>query len=127
MDDPRAWAELGDEDRVIRAFCSYLVSEGWQDVAREIAFVDVEATRDGTRLRAEVKGETAGNKRKNVDSLYGQLLRRMQQEDDPSVRYALVVPASSRVAALDVPTRVRKQLRITVYVVEKDGTVSEVG
>lgn len=125
MDDPREWAHRGDEDRVIRAFCLYLVSEGWQNVAREVAFVDVAATRDGTRLQAEVKGETSGNRRKNVDSLYGQLLRRMQEDDDPHARYALVVPASSRAAALDVPKRVRKELRISVYVVEQDGTVSE--
>ena len=125
VDDPRHWAPRGDEDRVTRAFCQWLLDNGWEHVTREVDYVDVAATRDGARLLAEVKGETSGNRRKNVDSLYGQLLRRMQEDDDPSSHFALVIPASCRAAALDVPKRVRKELRISVYVVEQEGTVTE--
>lgn len=120
LEDPRDWAPTGDEDRVIKAFCQWLKNEGWS-VTREVQFVDVVAERSGEHLYAEAKGETAGNKRKNVDSLYGQLLRRMPPEEVGEARFAVVVPETAKEAALNVPKRVRELLRINVFVVDKAG------
>lgn len=60
-----------------------------------------------------------------VDSLYGQLLRRMPPEEvgEPATRFAVVVPDSAETAALRVPKRVRDALRIDIYTVADDGQV----
>ncbi len=47
-------------------------------------------------------------------------LRRMDEEDDPTVRYAIVVPPASLSKAVRVEARVRDLLRIDVYVVDPD-------
>jgi hypothetical protein len=58
----------------------------------------------------------------DVDTLYGQLLRRMA---DPAAgaRYAVVVPAAAVQAALRVPAWVRHRLSIKVYEVDDAGQV----
>jgi hypothetical protein len=103
---------IGDEARVVAAFCSWLEWDGWS-VRREVDFVDVAAFRGDQRLYAEAKGRTAAIST-DVDTLYGQLLRRMP-DDDPTARYAVVVPTAAVRAALRVPEWVRKQLRLDVY------------
>lgn len=115
----------GDEARVITAFVSWLESEGWS-VEREAAFCDVVARRDGVTLFAEAKGETAAIGL-DVDTMYGQILRRMPIADDDTYRFGLVVPSRARDAALRVPKRTRDLLRISVYVVTADGEVLDVG
>jgi hypothetical protein len=65
--------------------------------------VDVTATRGGRTLLAEAKGDTTAIGL-DVDTAYGQLLRRMN--DDPSTFYAVVVPSSAVQAALRVPDHV---------------------
>jgi hypothetical protein len=79
----------GDEERVVKAYAGWLERSGWT-VSREVEFVDVYAERGEERLYAEAKGRTAAIGL-DVDTLYGQLLRRMK---DPATnaRYAVVVP-----------------------------------
>jgi len=101
----------GDEERVIATFCAWLASEGWS-VTREVEFCDVVASRAGERLFAEAKGSTAATGL-DVDTAYGQLLRRMPLDADDA-RFALVVPAEALRGALRVPHRVRDLLRLDV-------------
>ena len=112
----------GDEKRVVDAFCRWLGDQGWS-CSREVDFVDVVAERDGTHIYAEAKGRTAAIGL-DVDTLYGQLLRRMPIED-ADARFAVVVPKEALGAALRVPDRVRELLRIDVYSVDAEGNVSQ--
>jgi hypothetical protein len=77
---------IGDERRVVDAFCSHLESEGWS-TSREVDFCDVVAERGPDEiLYAEAKGRTKAIGL-DVDTLYGQLLRRMPIADDrPALR-----------------------------------------
>ena len=70
------------------AFADWLRHDGWT-VDTEVDFVDVSASRGGERLYAEAKGCTVAMGL-DVDTMYGQLLRRMK---DPAsgARYAVVV------------------------------------
>jgi hypothetical protein len=110
----------GDEERVVRAFVDWLLGQGWT-VDREVEFVDVYAERGPERLYAEAKGRTAAMGL-DVDTMYGQLLRRMK---DPGggARYAVVVPTAAVAAALRVPDWVRQRLAIEVYEVSDGGEV----
>ncbi len=110
----------GDEARVVDAFCGWLEASGWT-VRREVDFVDVAAVRGEERLYAEAKGRTAATGT-DVDTLYGQLLRRMP-DDDSHTRYAVVVPTAALKAALRVPQWVRERLRLDVYEVTDDNQV----
>jgi hypothetical protein len=65
----------GDEARVAAAFSAWLTEQGWQ-VRTEVEHVDVLAEREGVRLFAEAKGITS-SPGLDVDTAYGQLLRRM--------------------------------------------------
>ena len=114
----------GDEARVVAAFCQHLRAEGWT-VATEVEFCDVFAERDGARLYAEAKGITVAPGL-DVDTLYGQLLRRMPAKDDPSARFAVVVPEEIVRAAQRVSARVRALLRVDLYAVSPEGTVRPV-
>ena len=111
----------GDEKRVVDAFCRWLEGQGWT-CSREVEFVDLVGERDGKRIYAEAKGRTAAIGL-DVDTLYGQLLRRMPIEDSDA-RFAVVVPTEALSAALRVPERVRELLRIDVYSVDAEGQVS---
>lgn len=114
----------GDEIRVIEAFCAYLAANGWA-VEREVAFCDVVARRAGVTMYCEAKGRTASIGL-DVDTMYGQLLRRMMDDPAPGDRYGLVVPDQAETAVLRVPTRVRDVLGIEVFVVGADGAVRAV-
>ncbi|WP_330296279.1 hypothetical protein [Streptomyces sp. NBC_00503] len=113
----------GDEARVQAVFEEWLVARGWslRGVA-ERGHVDVDAVhRDGRRLLAEVKGATAATGT-DVDTAYGQLLRRMTDEERTS--YAVVVPEGvATTAARRVPDRVRRTLGIALYSVTSEGAV----
>ena len=105
------------------AFAAWLRAAGWA-VRTEVDSADVVAERDGVRLICEAKGRTT-DPGTDVDTAYGQLLRRMPTEDDPKARFCLVMrdePRSIR-AALRVNERVRASLRITLYAVAENGTV----
>jgi len=85
----------------------------------------VVATRDGQTLYAEAKGRTTSSGL-DVDTMYGQLLRRMLPQVGEEVRYAVVVPQAARTHALRVPEAVRARLGIDVYVVSDKGGVEAV-
>jgi hypothetical protein len=122
-----AWGaeiEWHERDVVVPAFRRWLEAQGWT-TETEKGYVDVVAHRGSETIYAEVKGRTKGRPGAGLDSLYGQLLRRMpaKESGDSSPRFAVVVPTGSEVAALRVPSRVRDLLRIDVYVVSDEGDV----
>jgi hypothetical protein len=110
----------GDEKRVIDAYVTWLERNNWT-VRREMDFVDVYAERGDERLYAEAKGRTT-SPGLDVDTLYGQLLRRMR-DPKPGARYAVVVPTAALNAALRVPAWVRERLSVDVYEVDDDTVV----
>jgi hypothetical protein len=113
-----------DEDRIIRAFVRHLEREGWSVVLARpsVNEPDIIATRGRDRLVAEAKGRTAAP-RTDVDTMYGQLLRRIA--GDASTSYAAVVPTSFISRALDVHAEIRAVLRLQVFEVTDDNTVIE--
>jgi len=110
----------GDENRVVDAYATWLKRNDWT-VRREVDFTDVYAERGDERLYAEAKGRTA-SPGLDVDTLYGQLLRRMS-DPKPGARYAVVVPTTALGAALRVPIWVRDRLSVDVYEVDDDAEV----
>lgn len=114
----------GDEAHVVEAFCSWLQSEGWT-TQREIDFIDVVAERGGITLYAECKGRTSAIGL-DVDTLYGQLLRRIPAQRSDELRLGVVVPTEAAAAALRVPSWVRQLLAVTIYAVDLNGTVMEI-
>lgn len=113
---------VSDEDRVVDAFRTWLLAEGWTPVDPTDRHTDLEAVRGQDRLVCEAKGRTT-EKGVDVDIAYGQVLRRMGDPEDPHTRYALVVPSSSLRAAGRVPSQIRRLLRIDVYEVTDDNQV----
>lgn len=115
----------GDEQKVTEAFGAWLVANDWT-VQYEVDWLDILAERSGERLYVEAKGRTS-SPGLDVDTAFGQLLRRMPTIDDQLNTFALVVrdePRSVR-AAVRVPLRIRHTLRIAVYAVSDDGAVRE--
>src|SRR5215213_4721376 len=82
-----------ERDVVVPGFRRWLEAQGWQ-TETEAEFVDVVAHRGNETIYAEVKGRTNSRTGAGLDTLYGQLLRRMPAEevDDPSTRFAVVIP-----------------------------------
>ena len=105
---------------MIDAYATWLERSNWK-VRREVNFIDVYAERGDERLYAEAKGRTT-SPGLDVDTLYGQLLRRMK-DSKPGARYSVVVPTSALNAALRVPGWVRDRLTIDVYEVDDVGEV----
>ncbi|MFF3286425.1 hypothetical protein [Streptomyces sp. NPDC003023] len=116
-------ARARDEDRIVDTFRTWLLGEGWTPVDPTAPWTDLEAVRGEQRLICEAKGRTS-EKGIDADIAYGQLLRRMTTQD-PTTRYALVVPTSSVKAAERVPAHVRRLLRIDVYEVMDDDGVRQ--
>lgn len=116
-------ARDSDEDRVVDAFRTWLLGEGWTPVEPTDRWTDLEAVRGDERLICEAKGRTS-EKGIDADIAYGQLLRRMSSQDS-GTRYALVVRTSSVKAAERVPVHVRRLLRIDVYEVTDDDRVRQ--
>lgn len=108
------------EAEVQAAFVLYLMERGWDPRTNNANYTDVIATRGAERLLAEVKGDMTATGI-DVDTAYGQLLRRM--DGDEATDYALVVPERARAAALRVSDAVRRRLDITVFVVDDLGRV----
>jgi hypothetical protein len=79
----------GDEERVVAAYVSWLDRNGWT-VSREVDFADVYAERGPDKPYAEAKGRTAAIGL-DVDTLYGQMLRRMK-DPGSAARYVVVLP-----------------------------------
>lgn len=110
----------GKESDVVADFAAWLAEGGWQ-VDTEPGWADVVAVRDSERLVGEAKGVTS-SPGLDVDTLYGQLLRRIRP--DSTIRYAVIVPPRALNAALRVPQPVREHLRIEVYSVNEHGAVT---
>jgi len=99
---------------------------GWR-TDRQVDFVDVLATGpQGQRLYCEAKGGSP-DIGIDCDVLYGQLLRRVKNANDPSV----ALPQSSEDdprsvrAVTRVPAEVRGVLKIDIYAVALDGRVRQ--
>ena len=116
---------VGDEARVVQAFCVWLAEHGWH-TRLEVEHVDVVADRGNQRLYAEAKGRTAALGL-DVDTLYGQLLPRMPTDQVGTAVFAVVVPDSAVKAAERVPVRVRELLTIEIYGVDDVGAVHHAG
>ena len=118
--------EWHERDVVVPAFRRWLESQGWE-TETETGFVDVVARRGDETIYAEVKGRTKGRPGAGLDTLYGQLLRRMPVEEvgEANTRFAVVIPTGAEAAALRVPRRVRDLLRIDIYAVSDDGQVEQ--
>jgi hypothetical protein len=114
----------GDEERVVGAFRAHLIAGGWSLVEPADRWTDVEAVRGTERLIGEAKGRTSAPGT-DVDTGYGQLLRRMAPRTQTGVHYALIVPTASLSAALRVAQPVRRLLRIEVYEVSDDNRVHQ--
>lgn len=91
-------------------------------MSTEVDHADVVATREGVTLIAEAKGRTS-SPGLDVDTLYGQLLRRMGALSGDT-RYALVVPEHLCRAVARVAEPVRDRLGIEVFLVSPDGKVA---
>lgn len=111
----------GDERRVVDAFAYWLEEGGWQ-VRREFDFCDLVAKQASETIYVEAKGRTKALGL-DIDTLYGQLLRRMPIAEDPGGRFAVVVPSEGAAAAVRVSARVRVLLRIELYEVSDGGSV----
>ncbi len=111
---------VGDEARVVDAFCAGLERDGWT-VMREAKFVDVAAERGDEHLHAEAKGRTTAVGL-NVDTLYGQLLRRVRRGQHGTVGRRRCCHGGKGSLARP-PGGVRRRLRIDVYEVTDDGEV----
>ena len=76
---------------------------------------------DGRRLIVEAKGFSRDSGA-DLDTGYGQLLRRMKGE--PATTYALVVAGTVVRFAQRVPADVRRRLGISLYTVDTSGKVA---
>lgn len=112
------------ESEVLAAYVAHLRERGWDVSTTNADYTDVVAKRGSERIVAEVKGVTS-SPGLDVDTGYGQLLRRMstQSRAVDDVHYALVVPSELERAALRVDRDVRDRLMIEVWIVAEDGSV----
>jgi len=88
--------------------------------------VDVVGHRAGQRVYAEAKGRTS-SPGLDIDTLDGQLLRRIPASQVGDAVLAVVVPDTAVKAAERVPARVREGLGIEIYGVGTDGDVRHAG
>jgi hypothetical protein len=79
---------------------------------------------DGLLPRASGRMRVRTRPGTDVDTMYGQILRRMPIAEDASARFAVVVPDRALNAALRVSARVRRLLRVDVYSVTEDNQVN---
>ena len=86
-----------DQLRVANAFCTWLTERGW-DVSTDVDSCDVMARRGDETIFAQAKGRTSAAGL-DVDTMYGQLLRRMPTTHDRKVRFGVVVPTHARAEA----------------------------
>lgn len=77
-------------------------------------------------MKAEVKGRTGSNMGLDVDTLFGQLLRRFPESEQRSFIPAVVVPADALAKVQRVPAWVMERLRIEVFTVADDGSVQQI-
>jgi hypothetical protein len=109
----------GRESEIVAVFCRWLTDQGWQ-VQTEVRWIDVVARRGDDVIIGEAKGVTTSSGL-DVDTMYGQLLRRMTGEE--GTRYAVIVPEKLVPVASRVPEEIRRRLRIDLYGVDLDDVV----
>lgn len=113
------------EAEVIGCFVAWALNSGFTlhepDGYEDLRLRD----RNGDLLIIEAKGWT-GSAGTDADTMFGQLLRRMDARHPPTTRYAVVVPAEAQDKVLRVPQHIRDVLKIDVYVTHGDGTVDTV-
>jgi len=112
------------EEKVTQAFSDYLENDGWSVATDLEGFIDLQASRNGEVLVAEVKGHTK-SPGTAIDIGFGQLLRRMTHPFHRT-RYALVVPASLQWHVNRVVPEVRSKLSVEIYIVSESGKVSRI-
>lgn len=100
-----------NEEQGQAVFAGWLLERGWDVVEGARSHVDLIASRGGERLLVEVKGQTS-EPGLDVDTLYGQILRRMDDHD--MTRYAIVVPEPLTWAAERVSSNVRRRLNLAM-------------
>lgn len=112
------------EAGVVAAFAAYLIERGWDVSTKNADYTDVIAKRGAERLIAEAKGHTKnkGDAGLDVDTMFGQLLRRMT-DTNQHARFAVVVPESYLGPVLRVADPVRKRLGIEIFLVDDFGRV----
>ncbi|WP_194921018.1 hypothetical protein [Catenulispora rubra] len=126
MSDTNMWSPEngpGSEATVVEVFSAWLVEQGWEcaELPRHGDRPDIDARHpDGRRLIVEAKGFTRDSST-DLDTGYGQILRRMKGE--PDTAYALVVAKSIVRFAQRVPSEVRSNLGIALYTVDSSGKV----
>ena len=123
MTERRVAIGPGSEAPVERAFKAWLEREGWRIVDEPGSWADVIAVRADERLVGEVKGYTGSNVGLDVDTMFGQLLRRMLPGS--ATTWAVIVPTRSLPAVLRVTLEVRRRLGIRVFEVRDDDQVIE--
>jgi hypothetical protein len=111
----------GDEQRIVDAFAAWLEARRWRS-SRGRLLRPPRHSRQRDPLYVEAKGRTKAIGL-DVDTLYGQLLRRMPIAEDPTARFAVVVPSEGAKAARRVPERIRQLLRIDLYEVDAKDAV----
>jgi hypothetical protein len=117
--DERILVGRGSEAPVERGFKRWLEQDGWRLISDASSWADVIAERGHERLVGEVKGYTSGNTGTDVDTMFGQLLRRMTPGG------AIIVPTRTLPKVLRVPVEVRRALGIRVFEVRDDDEVTE--
>ena len=123
MTNERILIGRGSESPVELAFKRWLESQGWRLTNEARSWADIIAERGNERLIGEVKGHTGGNTGLDIDTMFGQLLRRMTP--DAATTWAVIVPTRSLAAVLRVPIDVRKRLGIRVFEVRDNDEVIE--
>jgi hypothetical protein len=111
------------EAEVQAAFVRHLLERGWDVTTENPDYTDVIARRGTERIVAEVKGHTS-SPGLDVDTAYGQLLRRMTPDlVDAGTVFALVVPETLAPKVERVDAAVRRRLGIELYLVSDLGGV----
>ena len=109
------------EAQVEAAVVAHLLERGWDVTTANPDHTDVIARRGAELIVAEVKGHT-GSTGTDIDTGYGQLLRRMT-DANVDATFVLAVPETLRTAAARVPARVRRSLGLEVWLVPDVGAI----
>lgn len=126
---PQLHNDMLSEDSVKRAIDTYLRAEGWIPIVcwGRTRGIDIDARRGTERwiIEAKGRGTSPQHQGNNFLSALGELLQRMS---DPKARYSIAVPDLPRYRGLWVrlPTRLKRQLRLSSLFVNESGTVEEV-
>lgn len=111
------------EAQVQAALVTHLLDRGWDVTTESDDHIDIIARRGAEHLVIEVKGHTT-SPGLDVDTAYGQLLRRMTAARDEAT-FILAVPESLATAAARVSPAVRRRLGIEIWLISDFGGVRQ--